>query len=139
VAAVIGRAAVALAVAAAAASCGGAPPVPLVLDLNRAPGELVDVEANAVPGMITIVDFHAAWCRACDKIEAMVLADLEHGEDIVLRRVDVGAGRTPVAEAYDVGILPHMKIYDRLRRLRYVLVGNDTLRAVEIARGLRAE
>ena len=88
---------------------------------------------------MTIVDFHAAWCGACDKIEAMVLADIKDEDDIVLRRVDVGVGRTPVAEHYDIGGLPHVEIYDRQRNVRYVLVGNDTLRTAEVARSLRAE
>ena len=130
----------AVAFAVVALGCGGAGRrAPLVLDLNHAPGELVDVRANTVGGMITIVDFHAEWCGACKKIEAMVLADIEDDGDIVLRRVDVGVGRTPVAEKYDIGALPHVEIYDRRRELRFVLVGNDTLRTAEVARSLRVE
>jgi thiol-disulfide isomerase/thioredoxin len=124
-------------VVAVVASCGGAAPVPRVLDLNRT-GEYVDVTPHLVAGMVTIVDFRADWCAACDKVLAMVLADLGDAP-VVIRRVDVGEGGTPVARAYDVGVLPHLRLFDRNRRLRYILVGNDTLRTAELARVLLAE
>jgi thiol-disulfide isomerase/thioredoxin len=117
--------------------CASRPP--FVADLNHAPGELVDIDAFLVEGAVTIVDFHADWCAACDRIEAMLLSDLASSDDIVIRRVDVGAGRTPVARAYNIGVLPHLRLFDTHRRLRYVLVGNDTLRTAELARSLAAE
>ena len=57
----------------------------------------------------------------------------------MIRKVDVGDGFTPVAHAYEIGALPHYNVYDKQRRLRYVLVGNDCLQAPEIARDLAAE
>jgi len=113
--------------------------VPKYADLNHAPGEMVEIEAYLVPGRVTIVDFRADWCGACDRIEAMLRADLASDDAIVVRRVDVGAGSTPVARAYQVGALPHLRIFDRDRRMRYVLVGNDAIRTAELARGLLAE
>jgi hypothetical protein len=124
-----------------AVGCGGAAPrgdVPRVLDINAAPGAYVDVTPHLVAGMVTIVDFRADWCAACDKVEAMVLADLGDAP-VVIRRIDVGEGATPVARAYDVGGLPHHRLFDKRRHLRYVLVGNDTLRTAELARALLAE
>lgn len=93
----------------------------------------------ATAGKITIVDFRADWCKACGRLEAMIVADLAGDGDIVLRKVDVGDGQTPVARAYDIHGLPHVNIYDRDRRLRYVLVGDDTIRTVEVARSLRSD
>ena len=45
----------------------------------------------------------------------------------------------PVAHAYEIGALPHYRVYDKHERLRYDLVGNDCLQAPEIARQLVAE
>jgi hypothetical protein len=56
-----------------------------------------------------------------------------------VREVDVGDGTGGLAHAYDVGALPHYNVYDRTRRLRYVLVGSDCLRAPELARELARE
>jgi thiol-disulfide isomerase/thioredoxin len=134
-----GRAVPALALAAlgAALGCAAAPPPPprrLVLNL---PGELVDVDAAVVAGHVTLVDFRADWCRGCDVMEARFLATVGDDPRIVLRLVDVGDGETPVARAYQIGALPHLRLYDRHRRLRYVLAGNDGLdagvRALELA------
>ena len=129
-----------LAAVVALAACGaGRAPAPKVVALNSAPGELVDIDAALVADHVTIVDFWAAWCAACDRIDAMLMADIADEPAIVVRRVDVGEGRTPVARAYQVGALPHLRIFDRERRLRYVLVGNDTLRTAELAKSLLAE
>ena len=46
---------------------------------------------------------------------------------------------TPIAQAYKIGALPHFRIYDKHRRLRHILVGNDTLAAADLARQLLAE
>jgi len=135
------RLAVAATVVVAVAACASnhRMPVPIVDALNRVPGELVDVEAGTVDGMITIVDFRADWCKSCDRLENMVVTDIESDHDIILRTVDVGDGDTPVARAYDIHGLPHVNIYDRDRRLRQVLVGDDTIRTVEVARSLRSD
>jgi hypothetical protein len=93
----------------------------------------------AVGGVITIVDFRADWCKACVRLEQMMTADLAGERDIVVRKVDVGDGQTPIARAYDIHGLPHVNIYDRAGRLRYVLVGDDTIRTVEVARSLRTD
>jgi thiol-disulfide isomerase/thioredoxin len=96
-------------------------------------------DAIAVDGAITIVDFRADWCKACVRLEQMMAADLAGDRDIVVRKVDVGDGQTPIARAYDIHGLPHVNIYDRAGRLRYVLVGDDTIRTVEVARSLRSD
>jgi hypothetical protein len=58
---------------------------------------------------------------------------------VLIRKVDVGDGFTPVAEAYDIGALPHYRVYDKKGRMRYMLVGNDCTKASEIAKQLAAE
>ena len=50
-----------------------------------------------------------------------------------------GDGFTPVAQHYKIGALPHFRVYDKHKRMRYLLVGNDTLKAPELAKQLAAE
>jgi hypothetical protein len=56
----------------------------------------------------------------------------------VVRKIDVVDDATPVARAYGVGSLPHVRIYDARGELRYALTGNAALdagsRAVALAR-----
>ena len=131
------RALVALAALAIGGACGPrpAPAPPQFLALNR-PGELVDVEAAVVPGHITIIDFRADWCGACEEVDARLRAAITGDPRIVVRIVDVGDGATPVAAAYRIRGLPHVLVLDRAGALRHRLVGNDALTAGEIARAL---
>jgi len=121
------------------AACGSAPAPPAKsLQLNRA-GEQVDVGAALVLDYITIVDFWSASCAACAIVGGKVAEQVANEPRVVLRKVDVGDGFTPVARTYQIGALPHLNVYDRKRRLRYILVGNDCLRAPALARELLAE
>lgn len=126
----------------ALAACGAAatpPPVaPKSLELNR-DGAMVDVAAALVPGSVTVVDFWSESCGACIVVAGMLAVQTANEPRVVVRKVDVGDGFTPVAKAYDIGALPHFKIYDRRKRLRYVLVGGDCLRAPDLARQLLGE
>lgn len=137
-------AAVAAATLAAVVACAGHPPPPPQLaSLEPAgPGDagaVVDVVAALPPGYVTIVDFWSRECGACEVVGGRVTAAIRGQPRILLRKVDVGDGFTAVARAYAIGALPHFDVYDRRRRLRYVLVGNDCLQAPEIARRLLAE
>lgn len=130
--------------AALVAACGhAAPPSPAPppaksVQLN-APGAVVDIEADLVPGYVTVIDFWSESCEAC----RVVGARLEHGiaaePKILVRKVDVGDAFTPVAEHYDISALPHYRIYDKRGRLRFLLVGNDCLEAPKLAKQLVAE
>lgn len=131
----------------ALAACGGASaggasspqaPAAKLLQINR-PGELVDIEAQVPGGHVTVVDFWGEHCGACEVVGAQLEAGVQGEPAIVIRKVDVGDGFTPVAEHYKIGALPHFRVYDKHRRMRYVLVGNDTLKASEIAKQLLQE
>ncbi|MBV8757031.1 MAG: thioredoxin family protein [Deltaproteobacteria bacterium] len=126
----------------ALAACGAAttpPPVaPKSLEINQG-GTMVDVTAALVPGSVTVIDFWSESCGACTTVAGMLAVQTASEPRVVVRKVDVGDGFTPVAKAYDIGALPHFKIYDRKKRLRYVLVGGDCLRAPALARQLLAE
>ncbi len=103
------------------------------------PGEVVEVTPALVPGYVTVIDFWSESCGACTVVGGMLAVQVAHQPRVVIRKVDVGDGLTPVAKRYEIGALPHYDVYDKQRRLRYVLVGNDCLRAPAIANQLAAE
>ena len=119
---------------------GPAQPVPpepaKTAQLNR-PGELVQVELLA--GYVTVVDFWGEHCGACVVVSGMLAVQVAQEPRVLIRKIDVGDGFTPVAKAYDIGALPHFRVFDKHKTLRYVLVGNDTLNASELAKQLAAE
>jgi hypothetical protein len=114
------------------------PPPAKSADLNH-DGGLVDVEAAVMPGYVTVVDFWSESCGACGVVGGLLAVGIAYEPHVLVRKVDVGDGFTPVAQAYKIGALPHFNVYDRQRRLRYVLVGNDCVKAPEIAKQLLAE
>src|SRR5262245_29846511 len=139
------RPALLLALILATGACAGtaapapAPPPPeKTLQLNR-PGEPVDIAAHLVPGYVTVVDFWGEHCAACIVVGGMLAVQTALDPRVVIRKVDVGDGFTAVAKAYEIGALPHYRVYDKHKRLRYYLTGNDCLQAPEIAKQLAAE
>jgi thiol-disulfide isomerase/thioredoxin len=124
-------------------ACGAAAPpaAPAPIketDLNH-DAALVKVEDSTVQGFVTIVDFWSESCGACVEVHARVAAGIADQQKTILRKVDVGDGFTAVAHAYDISALPHYNVYDTKRRLRFVLVGSDCLRAPDLAKQLLAE
>jgi hypothetical protein len=124
----------------ALAACGAAQqPAPAKTVQLNAGGALVRVEDTVVPGYVTIVDFWSTSCEACTIVTGMIAVQVAKQPRVVVRKVDVGDGFTPVAKAYDIGTLPHVNVYDRKQRLRYRLIGPEALRAPALARELLAE
>jgi thiol-disulfide isomerase/thioredoxin len=124
-------------------ACGGAappPPQPPAKTVQwNAPGAMVDVDAKLDGGYVTIVDFWSESCGACHVVAEKVTAAIANDPKVLFRKIDVGDADTPVGHAYQIGALPHYRVYDKLKRLRYDLVGNDCLKAPDIARQLVAE
>jgi hypothetical protein len=125
------------------AACGharstNAPPPEKSLQINKT-GEDVDLAAHLVAGYVTVVDFWGEHCGACVVVGAMLAVGVAQQDRVVIRKIDVGDGDTPVAKAHGINPLPHYRVYDKQKRLRYDLVGNDCLRAPDIARALAAE
>ena len=114
------------------------PPPEKSTQINK-PGEPVALEAHLPAGYVTVVDFWGEHCGACVVVGGMLAVGVAQDDRVVIRKIDVGDGFTQVAKDYDISALPHYRIYDKQKRLRYDLVGNDCVKASELARGLAAE
>jgi thiol-disulfide isomerase/thioredoxin len=109
-----------------------------IVQLN-APGAAVDVAVALPAGYVTVVDFWSQSCEACGPLGQRLETGVADEPRVVIRKVDVGDGDTPVAAAYRIAALPHFFIYDKQKRLRYDLIGPDCLAAARYARQLAAE
>ena len=121
---------------------GPAQPVanePVKTEQLNAPGAMIEVDGALLPGYVTVVDFWGDHCGACVVVGGMLAVQVAHDPRVLIRKIDIGDGFTPVAKAYDIGALPHFRVFDKHKKLRYVLVGNDTLKAPELAKQLAAE
>lgn len=98
-----------------------------------------EVESQLVEGTVTLVDFWADYCGACITVAGHVAVAIATKDNIRVIKFDVGDGSTPIAIKYGVGELPHWKVYDKHRRLRYVLLGSEVLRAPKLADELLRE
>jgi thiol-disulfide isomerase/thioredoxin len=122
-----------------AVACGSSP-LPPPKHVELAASATADAVDAAIPtDYVTIVDFWSDACGACKVVEAQTQARLAAEPRVLVRKVDVADGFTPAAKVYEVGALPHWNVYDRRRRLRYVLVGSDCLKAPQLAHSLAAE
>lgn len=128
----------ALCLLAACATTPAGPPPVKILQVNQT-GEQVELAHVLVPGYVTIVDFWSQSCGACVIVGDKVTTAIAGQPRVIMRKIDVGDGFTPVAKSFEIEALPHYNVYDRRQRLRYILVGNDCLRAPDLARALVAE
>jgi thiol-disulfide isomerase/thioredoxin len=111
---------------------------PKTVQLN-APGAAVDVLAALPAGYVTVVDFWSVSCEACIVQGEKLATGVAEEPRVLIRKVDVGDGDTPVAAAYKIAVLPHFFIYDKQKRLRYDLLGPDCSDAAKYAKQLAAE
>ena len=76
-------------------------------------GKAVDLQSQAVPGKVTIYDFHADWCAPC-RILTPRLEELahEHPEKVALRKVDVVSWESEAAVSQGIEYLPYLAIVD---------------------------
>jgi thiol-disulfide isomerase/thioredoxin len=114
------------------------PPPEKSLEINKK-GEMVDIDAHLEDGYVTVIDFWADWCGGCTVVGGMLAVGVAKEPSVVVRKIDVGEGTTAVAHAYQVNVLPHFRIYDKHKRLRYELVANACLKATELAHELAIE
>jgi thiol-disulfide isomerase/thioredoxin len=112
------------------AACGGTHPPPK---------SAAATSVEPVAGHVTLVDFWGESCTACVVVEAKIATAVAHEDRVVIRKIDVGDGFTPIAKQHDITVLPYWEVYDTHRRLRYRLIGPDSLRAPQLAAELLAE
>ena len=122
----------------ASRSSAAAKAPPKIVQLN-APGAAVDVLAALPAGYVTVVDFWSVTCEPCIVQGEKLAAGVAEEPRVLIRKVDVGDGDTPVATAYKIAVLPHFFIYDKQKRLRYDLLGPDCSKAANYAKQLAAE
>jgi thiol-disulfide isomerase/thioredoxin len=123
----------------AATAAAPAPPAPEKTVQLNAPGEPVDIPSVLPAGFVSVVDFWSETCEACVIYGGMLAVGVAKDPRIVVRKIDVGDGFTPVARTYQISALPHFLIYDKRKRLRYDLVGSDCEQASQFARQLASE
>jgi thiol-disulfide isomerase/thioredoxin len=121
------------------ASASAADKAPAKTAQLNAPGAAVDVVAALPAGYVTVVDFWSVSCEACIVQGERLTTGVADEPRVVIRKVDVGDGDTPVAAAYKIAVLPRFFIYDKQKRLRYDLLGPDCGDAAKYAKQLAAE
>jgi len=59
--------------------------------------DVPDVDALAVPGKVTVVDFFADWCGPCRHMDAHLVKVLSQRSDVAVRKVNIVDWNTPAA------------------------------------------
>jgi hypothetical protein len=116
------------------AACGGATPAsaPAVKYADA-------TKVEPIAGHVTLVDFWSESCAACVVVGGMIAVKIAKEDRVVVRKIDVGDGFTPIAAQYAVTVMPRWDVYDTHQRLRYRLIGPECLRAPQLATELLAE
>lgn len=89
------------------------------------PGQVVDIEDSVVMGKVTVFDFYAEWCEPCRDLEQRILKVAEVEPRLAVRKVDIADQSSPVARAYSVNIIPHIRVFDTTGEMRYLLIGRN--------------
>lgn len=88
------------------------------LPAKIAHGATVDIKEHMVAGKITVFDFTSDFCPPCRQISPMLDALHARRDDLAVVKVDINRPdvrgidwKSPVARQYDVGSVPHFKVY----------------------------
>lgn len=81
-------------------------------------GAKVDISAYLVPGKTTVFDFTSQYCPPCRAVAPLLEKLHETRDDIVVVKVDINRPTfkgidwsSPVAKQYNLGSVPHFKVY----------------------------
>lgn len=82
-----------------------------VATLNNG-GKTVNLETFMVPGGVMVFDFYADWCAPCRELDPHLRALARSQENVYLRRINMLAWETPVAQQFGLRSIPSVWIYD---------------------------
>lgn len=112
-----------------------APPVAAdIVQIVKDGEALPAFEPHLVPGKVTVFDFHAVWCPPCRVVDEHLYPVVAKRTDVALRKIDVGAWDTPVAEQWlsEVAELPFIVVYDK-RGKRVAQISGAKLQEIDKA------
>jgi thiol-disulfide isomerase/thioredoxin len=80
--------------------------------ISKAGEDVPSLEAIAVKGKVTVIDFYAPWCEPCREVDAHVAKLLATRTDIAYRKINVVDWTTPVAKRHmkKVAGLPYLVV-----------------------------
>ena len=97
-------------------------------------GAQVKISDYLVPGKTTIFDFTSQYCPPCRAVAPRLEKLHETRDDIVVVKVDINRPtfkgidwESPVAKQYDLGSVPHFKVYDPNGKLDIVKTAGPRL------------
>jgi thiol-disulfide isomerase/thioredoxin len=94
------------------------PPIPDGLDvawIAKDGVDVADLASHRAAGKVTVMEFGAAWCEPCKKVDEHMVSILQKRGDVAYRKLDIGDWDTPLAKHYLEGApaLPFLVVFGK--------------------------